>query len=184
MKISLDPEAKTLEKFRPYLKILAQGKLLRRSKARFDESDIAQKVILAAHENRNKWDGDSVEPLKAWLRTILNNILINELKHDGQQKRDINKEIQLDNTDLSIKQLVTSLADSPSERFHAEELGLIIDQIIDELPRDQKVAFILIRLEQEPSETVAKLLERSPEAVGGLLRRAMSTLKEKIQPYL
>lgn len=184
MEVILDSEARFLEKLRPYLRTLAVGKLKGVNKTRFDESDITQKAIISAHENRLQWKGSSLESLKAWLNKILTNTILNEIQQNKAQIRDYRKEVSIDNTSSNIIEFTKKIADSPSKLIELDELSLLVDRLIDELPDDQRHAFILVRLEILPTEEVAKIMGKSRNAIGGLVFRGLETLREQIDSYL
>ena len=60
-----------LESFRPYLQVIARSFHDARLQARFDESDVVQDTLLAAHRAFESLRGRTVAELVAWLREIV-----------------------------------------------------------------------------------------------------------------
>ena len=68
---SEDDAAPDLEKYRNYLKLLADLQLSPRLRVKEGASDIVQQTMLDAHRDLGDFRGKSEEELKAWLRMIL-----------------------------------------------------------------------------------------------------------------
>ncbi len=180
----LDNDGMILENYRSYLKILAYGLLTSYCKARVDESDIAQIVIINAHNKRNEFKGDSSIILRAWLRKILVNTVKNEIKFEKREKRNIDLELSLDQNSTQLENLAHSFSDDPNDKIQAEELLLKIEQVITSLPEDQRNAFILVTLDKMKTLEAAEMLGKTRHSVGGLVKRALKTLRAEIDTYL
>ena len=105
-----------------YLKLLVAAQLDNRLKARVSASDIVQEAFFEAHRDFNQFRGESTAEFVAWLRKIVvNNILRAVEQHVLAEKRDVRREISLDEVGRRLEQstvrLETLLAvkcDSPS----------------------------------------------------------------------
>ena len=70
-----------LERFRNYLRFLAEIKLDRRLRNRIDASDIVQDTMLRAYAAWGTFRGDSPEQRVAWLRQILMRSILHALRN-------------------------------------------------------------------------------------------------------
>ena len=68
------------EPFRDYLRLLARLWLPRRLQPKLDASDLVQNAILKAHAKGDQFGGSTDGQYKAWLRQIVRNTLLDELK--------------------------------------------------------------------------------------------------------
>ncbi|MFN9958871.1 MAG: RNA polymerase sigma factor, partial [bacterium] len=76
-----------LNRFRPYLNVIAQRLLDGRIQGRLDHADGVQVTYLEASRDFGDFNGESVESLLAWLRNILkNNIATAHQEHLATQK--------------------------------------------------------------------------------------------------
>ncbi len=69
-----------LEQFTDYLRLLARLQLDQRLRARIAPSDIVQQTLLIAHQKQGQFRGRTDAELAAWLRTILVNILAQQMR--------------------------------------------------------------------------------------------------------
>lgn len=60
-----------LERYRPYLLVLARMQINRRLQGKVDAADVVQEAFLAAHRDFTQFRGDSEAAFRAWLREIL-----------------------------------------------------------------------------------------------------------------
>src|SRR5262245_57490973 len=81
-----------LERFRPYLRLLAGLHLDPRLRGKLDPSDVVQETLLTAHEKLGQLRGDTEAELAAWLRQILATTLLRSLRTFGTGARDVARE--------------------------------------------------------------------------------------------
>src|SRR4051812_9389027 len=81
-----------LERFRPYLTLLAQVEIGRRLRSKLDAADLVQETFLEAHRHFDRFLGNESQ-LAGWLRQILAGVLANQLRrYLGTQGRDVRLE--------------------------------------------------------------------------------------------
>jgi len=166
-----------LERFRDYLRLLAQMQIDPRLRRDCDASDIVQAVLLRAHETEAGFRGSTQEELAAWLRTILAITLANTLRDRLRQRRDVRREVNLEQA-LNESSLHLSACVSPSALVHEKENALRLADALAKLPEPQREAITLKHLEGRSIVEVAKLMNRSPASVASLLRRGLARLRE------
>src|SRR4051812_19297373 len=76
----MESDALELDRYRPYLTLLARMLLDARLRSLVNPSDLVQETLLKAHVNRDKFRGEDDEALRGWLRTILTNTLRDALR--------------------------------------------------------------------------------------------------------
>ena len=169
-----------LERHRPYLTLLAQTYLSRRAAGRLDSSDIVQQTLLDAFAKRDQFLGCSEGELAAWLQQILKNNLVDALRDQQRDKRDIRREqsleVAIDGSFSRTDQWLAAVQSSPSQRAVKQEDLLRLSQALTELPEAQREAIVLHHLQGLKLAEVAKEMSRSEAAIAGLLFRGMTAL--------
>src|SRR5438552_12262828 len=94
--VSSEPKGR-LDRFREYLHLLARMQIDPRLRRDCDASDIVQTVLLRAHQAEADFRGTSGEELAAWLRRILANTLADVLRNRLRDRRDLRREVNLEN---------------------------------------------------------------------------------------
>jgi RNA polymerase sigma-70 factor (ECF subfamily) len=177
-----------LQTYVSYLKLLAQTQLVANVRVRVSPSDVVQETLLEAHRDFGMFRGGREEEFLAWLRKILVNNLARAVEqHLLAEKRDVRREVSMDNLAASLEQstlrLGAILADkvpSPSANAQTQEnLTALADALID-LPSDYRTVILLRHLEGLPFATVAERMQRSAGATRMLWLRAMDQLRERL----
>jgi RNA polymerase sigma-70 factor (ECF subfamily) len=173
-----------LEKFRPYLHLLIRHRLDDRLQGKLDASGVVQQTLWEAHQGLKDFRGQSEAEVAAWLRQILVRNLTDEVRKLAAGKRDLARERSLER---AVEQSSTNLAawlakdqSSPSQQAVRQEQMLELAAAIAELPEDQRTAIELHHLEGFSLAEVGRQMQRSKEAVAGLLFRGLKRLRESL----
>jgi RNA polymerase sigma-70 factor (ECF subfamily) len=174
-----------LERFRSYLRLLAQVQLNSRLRGKLDPSDIVQQTLLEAHQARDRCPSQDPAQQAAWLRKILAHNLANAVRDAERAKRDVRREQSLEAAvEASSARLEAWLAleqSSPSEQAQRIEQLLRLAEALDRLPADQQEAVVLHHLQGQSLSKLAAHFGRSPAAVAGLLHRGLRKLQDLLQ---
>jgi RNA polymerase sigma-70 factor (ECF subfamily) len=174
-----------LERFRPYLLLLARAQLGPQVRGKLDASDVVQQTLLEAHQKRDQFRGDSPGQLLAWLRRLLACTLADTLRGLGRAKRDLARERSLEAAlDQSSERLAAWLAaeqSTPSQQADRNEQLARLAVALARLPDDQRTALVLRHAEGWPVADIGRHLGRTPMAVAGLLKRGARRLRELLQ---
>jgi RNA polymerase sigma-70 factor (ECF subfamily) len=174
-----------LERFRHYLLLLARLHLGGRLQAKFDPSDVVQETLLEAHRKQAQFCGASDAELAGWLRQALAHCIADALRAFGRARRDVAQERSLEAAlDESSARLAAFLAadqSSPSQRAAQEEQLFRLAESLAALPDDQRQAVEMKHLQACSVAVIAQRMGRSETAVGGLLRRGMTALRQRLQ---
>lgn len=169
-----------IERHRPYLMLLARARLRPNQGLQMEPSDIVQQTLIAAYEKRDQFRGASDAELTAWLRQILKNNLLDALRDQHRDKRDVRREISLQATvDRSFSRAddwLAAVQTSPSQKAMRQEDLLRLSEALTQLPEDQRNAIVLHHLHGLKLAEVASEMLRSESAVAGLLFRGLSKL--------
>ena len=174
------PGRAALEGFRDYLLLLARLYLDPRIRSKLDPSDVVQLTLLKAHA---QWDRLSDRPdaeVRAWLRTILTNALIDASRQFACQpaEQGLSLDSVLEQSSARLERWLAAGDSSPSSRaVHAERL-MQLSAALAKLSDDQRTAVELRHLHGFPVAAIVELMQRSPASVAGLLRRGLNNLRE------
>jgi RNA polymerase sigma-70 factor (ECF subfamily) len=172
------------ERFRNYLRFLADIKLDRRLRGRIDPSDIVQETLLRAYDARHTFRGDGSGQQVAWLRQILMRTLLHALRDARCAKRDISREQRLDKlldqSSCRIEQWLAVDESSPSQAVQQAEELLRVAEAIYELPEPERVAVIGYYWHRVTLAEISSELGRTVPAVAGLVHRGLRRLKGRL----
>jgi RNA polymerase sigma-70 factor (ECF subfamily) len=174
-----------VERFREYLLVLARVQLGGRLRGKLDASDVVQQTLLEAHRKRAQFRGRSDAELAGWLRQMLAYGIADALRAHGRAERDAARERRLEaalaDSSARLEAWVRAQDSSPSQRAVRQEQLLRLAEALARLPEDQRRALDLKHLQGASVAEVARRLGRTETAVGGLLRRGMTRLREVLQ---
>ena len=181
----MEHPSEALEKFRQYLLLLARLQLGDRLRAKFDPSDVVQQTLLEAHRKQAQFRGTTDAERAGWLRQMLAYCIADALRAFGRVKRDAAQErsleAALEHSSSRLEAWLAAEESSPSQRAVRQEQLLQLAEALAQLPEDQRRAVELHHLHGCSVAAIAKRLERSETAVGGLLRRGMTKLRELVR---
>ena len=171
-----------LDRFRPYLALLAQTQLDRKFRQRIDASDVVQQTLLEAHEKRAQYRGHSDAELAGWLRQMLVHNIADVVRALVRPKRDIRREQSLEREiDDSLSRAHSWLAidqSSPSQHAAKCETMLRMADALGDLPEDQRSAIVMHHLNGLKLREIAEHFGRSESAVAGLLHRGLKRMRD------
>lgn len=174
-----------LDRYRPYLELLARMRLDPRHQAKVDTSDIVQQTLLQAHQGWAGYRGASEAELMGWLRQILARNIAHLIRDFGRDKRDIAREqpiaAQLDQSSTRLEAWLASQESSPSQRAVRNEDFARLSTALGQLNDAQRAAVELHYWHGWTLAEIGERLERSPSAVAGLLHRGIAALRAALQ---
>ena len=178
---AIDTAALTPERFRSYLRMLAELQLGRGGRAKIDPSDIVQQTLLDAHRDRDQFRGRTEAEMAAWLRRLLACNLADAARLLGRAKRDAARERSLEAAiETSSARLEAWLAaeqSSPSEQAQRNEAILRLVDALARLPEANRQALVLRHCQGLSLVEISDRLGRTPPAIAGLLKRGLAELR-------
>ncbi len=176
-----------LNRFRPYLNVIAQRHLDERLQSRLDYADVVQITFLEAARDFDSFRGDTVESLLAWLRNILrNNVHTAHQQHLTAQKRSARKEVTLrvssesGGSSLGMQDILPSESSSPSQRMMRDEASVVLASCLEQIPETQREAIRMRYLEGMSLKEISDRTGKSEMAVAGLLKRGLRALRDEM----
>jgi RNA polymerase sigma-70 factor (ECF subfamily) len=148
---------RSLERFRPYLHLLARLRL--QGEQRIDPCDMVQQTLFEASQQRERFGAGSPAEMASWLRRLLAQNL-------GQAVRALHRD---DDTILGA-------APRPAAPPGPKDPAIVIAESLLELPEAEREAVVLQYWHGLSLAEIADRLSRTPTAVAGLLKRALSRL--------
>lgn len=175
-----------LDRFRPYLHLLARLQLDPRLRGKLDASDVVQQTFLQAHQAIEQFRGQSDGERMAWLRSILARALAHASRDFDRDKRDIDRERSLEaaveQSSLRLEAWLAADESSPSAKADRNEQALRLATALTQLPDAQREAILLHYWQDWPVAEIAQHMDRSPTAVAGLLKRGLKQLRTLMNP--
>ncbi len=174
-----------LERFRGYLYVVARLRVAARLRGKLDPSDLVQQTLLKAHQSPDRWREMDNDARGAWLRQILANTIVDEVRRYGRSKRDAALERSLlasvDESSVRLEALLEADQTSPSQQVIQQEQIRALGEALAASPRDQRQAIELHHLDGYSLADVARRMGRSQASVAGLLRRGLRGLSERLK---
>jgi RNA polymerase sigma-70 factor, ECF subfamily len=170
-----------LERYRLFLYLRARRLLGPRLQGKLDAADVVQETLLQAHEKLGQFRGHTEAELAAWLRTILENTLAMAARQFQARTRDVARErsLQAGLGEASARRKARPAAAPPTPDEHAvhQEQLLRLADALRKLPQNQRRAIELHHLDGQSLTEVAGHMNRSKDAVVGLLFRGLRNLR-------
>lgn len=171
---------------RGYLLVLARLRVPPWLRAKVDASDVVQQTLLQAHARRDQLRAGDEAGRRAWLGQILAHAITDAVRRfvGAGRAAGLERSIQDGCADSSARLEAVLAADQSSPGERAERLDELVrlSAAIDALPDDQRVAVELKHLHGWTVDQIARHTGKTHEAVGGLLRRGMRALRDRLAP--
>ncbi len=178
---SEQPEPQHVEHFRNYLALLARLQIDPRLRSKLDASDVVQETLLCAHAKLHQFRGQTEAEMAAWLRQILANNLAQALRKFSRRSRDTGLERSLETmmgaSSARVEQWLDGHFSEPGQRAERNEQCLRLADALARLPDDQRTALELRHLQGLPVADISQAMQRSEQAVAGLLRRGLQAVR-------
>lgn len=179
-----DPDAlvRLMERCRGVLDAQAARELDSRLRVRASVSDVFQQTSLSAVNQIAAFRGTTMGEFIAWLKKIQRNNLL-DIARDNKAagKRSLKTEQAVDGAPGGPEAIADRRNQTPSRVAQSEEAVAGIHRVIDSLPDDQRMAVRLRVLEELPIRTIAVQMQRTDDAVAGLLKRGLASLRRQLE---
>ena len=169
--------AQVMELFRHYLSCIAQTELDSDLLRKVGASDVVQDTLLEAHRHFDRFVGEEQDQLLAWLRKILlNNIMDTRKAFQQAGCRQIQLEVRID--DSRNFESVCEDAPSPSQQAIQHEQAEALQAAMAQLSPDYRQVLEWHHRDHLSFVEIAQRLDRSPDAIRMLWKRAIEKLQE------
>lgn len=144
-----------------------------------DAEDVAQEVFVQVYESVQSFKGES--KFSTWLYRIVITKSMDHLRRKKRKKRfafvqsllGINNEILYDPPDFH----------HPGIKLDNKEQASVLFKAISRLPENQKIAFMLHKLEGLSYQEVSEIMKTTISSIESLLHRAKNNLKKNLEDY-
>jgi RNA polymerase sigma-70 factor, ECF subfamily len=185
MSPAIRDDTQSLERFRSYLHVVARLRLQGEHQGRIDPSDMVQQTLLEAHQQRERFRGNTPAEMAAWLRRILAHNLGDAFRSLHRECRDVSRERSLQSSgegQAAMAAVLPARDAAPDEQAIAQEsAGRLADALL-QLPEAQREALVMQYWQGMTLAEIGGRLNRTPVAVAGLLKRGLSRLRELLEP--
>jgi RNA polymerase sigma-70 factor (ECF subfamily) len=173
-----DPAAlgELLEKYRGYLRGLADKLLDDRAAGRIDASDIVQQTCLSVHRQIADFDGNDAPQFAAWLRQIHERNIRNAARdqlHAGKRAIDREKRV----TDAEA---FAARQTSASQYVIRSEESARLARAIAQLPTNEQEALRRRYLDGQSMVEIAAAMGLTKDALVWLMKCAMTSLRQHL----
>lgn len=183
--LSETPALPDLEQYRSYLKLLAELQLNPRLRLKEDASDVVQQALLDAHRDFPSFRGQTETELRAWLKAILTHNVLSLVRHYGSRKSDVGREVSLqeqcDQSSARLQRQLVADQTSPSMKLMKQERSEQLADALLQLRESERTAVVLKHFHEWSVAEIAQHLDRTDDAVAGLLRRGLKKLRDHFQ---
>jgi len=169
-----------LGQYQAYLLLLARACMPRWLRVKITAADLVQETLLKAEKGKSQFRG-SPEQVKAWLRSILGNTIVDQVRKYRGAMRDARREQSIhqaiDESSVRIEAWLEAKQSTPSKRLMRQERFSQLAQALRELPEDQREALELHYFRGLKVKQVAEQMGRTRASVAGLVRRGLADLR-------
>ncbi|MCR9294518.1 MAG: sigma-70 family RNA polymerase sigma factor [bacterium] len=183
--------AELLTSFRPRLERLIELRMDKRMLARLDVADVIQEVHLAGLQKIRSFCVRDNIPFYVWLRAIALNKLrelhrrhLTAQKRSAANERSLALEPTLGSDSAVLARQFADSATSPSVAAMRQEVKVILEELINQLPAGDREIIALRHFEQLNPTEAASILGISDKAAGMRYMRALRKFKELINDRL
>ncbi|MFO8235936.1 MAG: RNA polymerase sigma factor [Bacteroidales bacterium] len=143
-----------------------------------DAMDVAQEVFIKVYDSIDNFKSQS--KVSTWLYRITVNKSLNFLRDKKRKNIFSSLDLLFEDTERNPAETVSDGSEDSQVQIEKKENKQALMKAIDELPKKQKTAITLNKLEELPYKDIAEIMDISITETGVLINRA----KKKIQKML
>jgi RNA polymerase sigma-70 factor, ECF subfamily len=147
---------------------------------REDARDVAQDVFIEIYQSLENFREEA--KLSTWIYRISVTKSLDFLRRKNRKKR-MGKFKRLFNIDDVAERLEQPSGSNPDKNVEKMERDRILQQAIDRLPENQKIAVTLSKYEGFSNKEISGIMNTSVSSVESLIHRAKVNLKKKLYRY-
>ena len=143
-----------------------------------DAEDLTQEVFIEVYHSLEKFKGES--SISTWIYRITVNKSLDHLRKKNTKKR-FGFITSLFNKESGEVNIDAGHFDHPGILLEKKENARLLFDAIEQLPENQKTAFILFHIEELSQKEIGAVMNLSARAVESLIQRAKATLRIKLK---
>jgi len=145
-----------------------------------DAEDIAQEVFVEVYRSIGKFREQA--SLSTWVYRIAVSKSLEFIRHRKRKKR-VAFFQSLIGLEDERTQSISDTFNHPGVQIENKERGAIIFAAINQLAENQRIAFVLSKVEGLSYQEIAKIMDLSISSIESLLHRAKKNLQKKLEVY-
>lgn len=145
-----------------------------------EAEDVAQEAFLKAYRALPAFRGDSA--FYTWLYRIAINTAKNALV--SNRRRPVDFDLDLQDPDQYERQARLKEVDTPEGVLLTDEIRLVVEKALQQLPEDLRTAIVLRELEGLSYEEIAEAMDCPVGTVRSRIFRAREAIDKKLKPLL
>jgi RNA polymerase sigma-70 factor (ECF subfamily) len=145
-----------------------------------DADDIAQEVFIEIYEAIHNFREEA--KLSTWLYRIAVNKCLNQVKKNKRKRWLRSLQAAFGGEDAA-QEIADEKAADPQANLEQQERVNVLQQAIDSLAENQKIAFTLSKYEDLSYQEIAEVMGTTIPAVESLLNRAKKNLQKRLYDY-
>jgi RNA polymerase sigma-70 factor (ECF subfamily) len=177
--------ARLFQEYRPLLVLLAEREIPPNLRAKVGLSDIVQDTLLAAHRDLPGFMGDTEAEFLAWLRQILVHQAINQVNRFRTGKRDVGRELSLDDSRVrgAVADQLAESDPTPSTIIRQGEQREALVAGLDCLSQDARQVILFRHRDRQSYAEIARRMGKSEVAVRQLWTRGVKRLQLELRAH-
>ena len=145
-----------------------------------EAQDVAQEAFLKAYRALPSFRGDSA--FYTWLYRIAINTAKNALV--SNRRRPVDFDLDLQDPEQYDRQARLKDVDTPEGVLLTEEIRLVVERAMEQLPEDLRTAIVLREIEGLSYEEIAEAMDCPVGTVRSRIFRAREAIDKRLQPLL
>lgn len=145
-----------------------------------EAEDITQEVFIQVFRSIKHFKKNS--QLSTWIYRITVTKCLDQLRKKKTKKRFAFITDIFEKDDSDKKESFVNY-EHPGVETDKKELSVILFKEIDKLPENQRIAFVLNKVEQLGYREISEIMDTSVPAVESLISRAKANLKKRLEKY-
>tara|TARA_R110002126_G_scaffold6119_10_gene32253 strand:+ start:9880 stop:10437 length:558 start_codon:yes stop_codon:yes gene_type:complete len=142
--------------------------------------DLVQEVFLRVVRARERYEHTA--KFTTWLYRIVFNIAVNHTQRRPPATASLDS--ARDDDDGPIPQVRDERMADPGEGMERQDVVDAVQQAINDLPENQRMALVLAKYEDMPYLQIADVLGSTEKAIKSLVHRARENLRTALAPWL
>lgn len=170
-----------IQKYRPWLRLMAQKAIRQMYEKKFDASDVVQQTCLEVFNAITRFEWKTESEFHAWLTTILQRNVSNLMRTHSAQRRDLRREFPLEANENEASLLWHEMPDGssgPASKIIRGEAALRLAEALTHLTEGQRTAVRMRFLEGCKLAEIADYMEITPPSVTRLIDRGIESLRK------
>ncbi|MEL6894936.1 MAG: sigma-70 family RNA polymerase sigma factor [Planctomycetota bacterium] len=172
-----DAHSEICRHVQPQLNRMADQQLDGNLRRKLNPSDIVQATLARMVQGFDDFRGSSSQEFYGWLNSILRNEVNSTRRDYGRDRRDIRREIDIDDGPSASD---PANEDDPHDVVVRRETLETFHAVLSRLPTDYATVIQLRSIEELPFGQVAERMDRSVAAVSKLWARALVKLQQEL----